>query len=525
MRSGLKVHTMRGLPDGCLEIEAEEVLFDVTGPIDTAFHVIAGLPIQPGVSAFASWLSTLGKGFEQYTMEELRLTYQAAGGTQNDGLVQWGVDVDVNDPTPVTLDSFTRLHFRKSASIWGQAAEGNTLVVTAKDLHAFGGKRKFIRTVTNPSTDDAKTFDAGVVFIAVGGYDGTAGALRGQIMGRYRVRLYIPQDPQTVGLFSGGMAPGQAATVVAVTGGNSFSSTSIASGLATGILAPSGGGMTSEANSHPPVITQGASNLKVLRDAAGQVYASGLTAGQRYSATLVVPSNELYDNSSPGVPSPLFLATAVAGATTAAHYSAVSPMAAGTHAPSPPSAPGGGYAVWVSVLTFVAASATVTWKWAMNSGGTGGAYPYNVFADTPLVQPMLTLASMPDPTGRLADIVLGSAERVDPFRDMASAPVVGPGHADWQLLSDALNTGRHVTLADGYGLPSAYFQKPAPTPVLGVETAPACPPAVQLCGGQPEERSTDRAICQCGYPRGSSVTHAAYRAAMGKSATECVAGF
>lgn len=180
-------------------VSHEELFFTVAVPNVASFQVLNGgngFAIQPGIGGGTSlfpWLSSLAQNFEQYRFRKFLIHYYTRVPTTTAGEIMLWVDTDVNDPAPTSTAGVMSFDDRSMGPAYCEGRR--TFNVLANDLHP-DGKRKYMRTTTSPNTNDAKTFDAGNVWLAEEG--AAAAATWGYATIEYEVELWKPQVPLSV---------------------------------------------------------------------------------------------------------------------------------------------------------------------------------------------------------------------------------------------------------------------------------------------------------------------------------------
>lgn len=182
-------------------VVTHEELFDtvsvpsVSTPAFTILNSGAGYPIQPGTATLFPWLSQLAQAFEQYRFRRFCIKYYTRVGTTTNGETTIYVDTDVNDPSVTSEVQAISFDDRMNGPAYCEATRSFHVLPT--DLHP-DGQRKFIRTVSDPSDNDAKTFDAGNVWSAVEGFAASTAAVWGYLTVEYEIELWKPQVPLVV---------------------------------------------------------------------------------------------------------------------------------------------------------------------------------------------------------------------------------------------------------------------------------------------------------------------------------------
>ena len=140
-------------------------------------------PINPGLQAFALWLSSMGPNYESYKFRKLTVRYENACSSATDGSVYVGVDFDPSDAAPQTEQQLTSYQDTQFTAPWKR--------VSYHCSPANLSKRKsyFVRTGTLAAGQDLGLYDTGNIIVAT---VGTPASTIGKLWVDYEVELMTP---------------------------------------------------------------------------------------------------------------------------------------------------------------------------------------------------------------------------------------------------------------------------------------------------------------------------------------------
>lgn len=200
--------------NGDIIVSHSELISDILGNT-SAFSLPDGnvKSINPGLSACFPWLSKIARNYESYQFEKLEFSFETSSSTAATGLVAISVDYDPGDPKPTSKNDL----YQARGTVRGPAWESLRHRSLKSDLVRNGRNGTlFIRQGT-PDTPlgggsfDLRNFDAGNVFVAVGGQASSTVAV-GELWVHYIVKLLTPQ---------GSVNPADCKRIIATTGGAS----------------------------------------------------------------------------------------------------------------------------------------------------------------------------------------------------------------------------------------------------------------------------------------------------------------
>lgn len=141
--------------------------------------------INPGQQNTFQWLSRLAANYESYKFERLAFCYETEAPTTLGGTLLLAVDYDASDPAPGSKQQAMAYRSSVRSPPWNPVK----FSATREDLAKF--KTNYVRTGTQPSGTDIRTFDIGNLFVISQGV-GTSGATLGELYVEYAVRLMTP---------------------------------------------------------------------------------------------------------------------------------------------------------------------------------------------------------------------------------------------------------------------------------------------------------------------------------------------
>jgi len=158
----------------------------------TTFTVQNRLALNPGLAATFPWLAPQAQQWQEYTCHAMRAEYIPIAPTSTAGDVIISPDYDASDPTPTTEVQISDNYDTVEDSCW-RDIEVN---LTPSAMHPIG-PRKYVRPCA--VAGDIKTFDVGVLFVAVNNETGTSAV--GKLWVEYDFEFFVPQNspsPATV---------------------------------------------------------------------------------------------------------------------------------------------------------------------------------------------------------------------------------------------------------------------------------------------------------------------------------------
>lgn len=137
-----------------VRIMERERVFTLNG--SAAFKVQKTIQINPALSAFLPWLSTMAQLYEKYRVKSIRVMYHNLCGTNAAGNVLMSYDPDVLDSAPADAVSFSQSTRYIDGAPWRML----TLNIPGSN------QALFTRSAGAPSGSDLKTYDYGQIHIA-----------------------------------------------------------------------------------------------------------------------------------------------------------------------------------------------------------------------------------------------------------------------------------------------------------------------------------------------------------------------
>jgi len=156
----------------------------------TGFSVLTSYAVNPGQSSTFPWLSKKAILYEKYQFKGLEFVYKpqvsqfASLGTT--GKVILSFDYDASDPAPTSKQQMEDT----DPSADGMPYQEICLKMRPRDLHK-NSDAKFVRPGGLPGGSDIKTYDCGILNIAISGIEANSGTL-GELWVRYNCVLTVP---------------------------------------------------------------------------------------------------------------------------------------------------------------------------------------------------------------------------------------------------------------------------------------------------------------------------------------------
>lgn len=171
--------------NGATIISHKEFIADISST--GANFAVSSYAVNPGIVRSFPWLSTIAQNYESYLFKNLVFHYKPICPTSTAGVTMVAVDYDAQDAAPVSKVAINCFAETVSTSVWSPINH-NCL---KQNLKKFGVQR-YIRTGTQPTSTDVKTYDVGNLFVATSNTPTTAATL-GEIWVSYTVHLFTPQ--------------------------------------------------------------------------------------------------------------------------------------------------------------------------------------------------------------------------------------------------------------------------------------------------------------------------------------------
>jgi len=205
--------------NGSMRVKHREYIGEVLG--STSVFSNTQYPINPGLLTTFPWLSQIAPDFEEYKFNSLSFVYEPEKPTTAAGYVMIAIDYDAADGSPATKQQLAASLGAVRCPIWSNVRE----LADSQQMNRRYNQY-FVRTSALSSNLDIKTYDVGVLNVAVGN-TADASAI-GELWIEYDVSFFSPQLTPDVpsannsAIIQGGGAITRAApfgTTPAVTGG------------------------------------------------------------------------------------------------------------------------------------------------------------------------------------------------------------------------------------------------------------------------------------------------------------------
>lgn len=143
--------------------------------------------VNPGLATTFPWLSAVAGRFESYLFRRLHFIYEPVCPTTTPGAVMMAIDYDAADTTPTTKVVLMSYKGAVRSAPWNITK----FDASRDDLRKFGIQR-YVRTTTNPSGTDVKTYDVGRLQVATQNTPAVPTTL-GELYVEYEVEFFTPQ--------------------------------------------------------------------------------------------------------------------------------------------------------------------------------------------------------------------------------------------------------------------------------------------------------------------------------------------
>lgn len=166
-------------------VEHVEYLKDVisSGSSDFLGGELMAIDVNPGLSTFAPWLSTLAANFDEYKFDYVELRYEPACGTSSDGKILATFDPDVLDELPDSKQEMLEARVQLDSPVWTRAS-----LKVPKDLLS---NYLYVRSASVPANADQHVYDVGQFILNNIGAAASPTVL-GELFMCYKVRLRTP---------------------------------------------------------------------------------------------------------------------------------------------------------------------------------------------------------------------------------------------------------------------------------------------------------------------------------------------
>jgi len=169
-------------PNGARCIKFKEYVQDIPGSVAFA---ATQFQCNPGLNNLFAWLSGQALFYQEYTVKNLKFTFETEKATSLSGKVMYAFLQDSADPLPASKQEMLENLIKASGAIW----EPFVLPVNMGNFPALG-KSRFIRSGTLAANLDLKTYDIGQLIVATQGMADTS--LVGELYVEYDIELRTP---------------------------------------------------------------------------------------------------------------------------------------------------------------------------------------------------------------------------------------------------------------------------------------------------------------------------------------------
>jgi len=173
---------VKSKPNGVRCIKFKEYVQDIAGSVGFSTTAFA---CNPGLSNLFAWLSGQALFYQEYTVKNLRFTFETEKATTLSGKVMYAFLQDSSDPPPASKQEMLENLLKASGAIW----EPFVLAISMANFPALG-KSRFVRTGSLAANLDVKTYDIGQLIVATQGMADTS--LVGELYIEYDIELRTP---------------------------------------------------------------------------------------------------------------------------------------------------------------------------------------------------------------------------------------------------------------------------------------------------------------------------------------------
>lgn len=177
--------------EGCTVLANREYLGDILSSQNFAMSVSA--TINPGLSEYFPWLSSVAKNYTQYRFRSLMFHYKSTSGalttTQALGQIIGSANYNVYEAEPTTKSQLLNTIFAQSTV----PSEDCNFAIECEPSQTVTGGLLYVRGGT-PAQGDLRLYDLGNFYLATNGMSAD-NVKMGELWISYEIELYKPQLP------------------------------------------------------------------------------------------------------------------------------------------------------------------------------------------------------------------------------------------------------------------------------------------------------------------------------------------
>lgn len=177
--------------EGCTVLANREYLGDILSSQNFTMSVSA--TINPGLSEYFPWLSSVAKNYTQYRFRSLMFHYKSTSGalttTQALGQIIGSANYNVYEAEPTTKSQLLNTIFAQSTV----PSEDCNFAIECEPSQTVTGGLLYVRGGT-PAQGDLRLYDLGNFYLATNGMSADSVKM-GELWVSYEIELYKPQLP------------------------------------------------------------------------------------------------------------------------------------------------------------------------------------------------------------------------------------------------------------------------------------------------------------------------------------------
>jgi len=170
-------------------VSHSEYITDITGST-AAFNVANSFVLNPGMEVSFPWLNQIASRYESYKFMKLNFRFVTERPTTESGYIALVPDYDPTDPQPLNKSNAFQYESTAKCAPWENLLQINSPGNLSRR------KTYFVRQGPLSATETLGLYDAGNLFVCVGGNSGAV--TLGELWCDYEVCFYTPQIDSNV---------------------------------------------------------------------------------------------------------------------------------------------------------------------------------------------------------------------------------------------------------------------------------------------------------------------------------------
>jgi hypothetical protein len=170
--------------NGSRTVKFSEYVQDVVANAAGTFGSTSpSFPVQVGISALFAWLAEQAINYQEYRFRKLAFRFESDQTANIAGKVMFAFSPDAADPVPLNKQEMLEYGVKGKSNLWKE------FVMPVPVTEALGAWR-YVRSGTLAANLDIKTYDLGILFVALSGTAADTNA--GELYVDYEVELREP---------------------------------------------------------------------------------------------------------------------------------------------------------------------------------------------------------------------------------------------------------------------------------------------------------------------------------------------